>query len=716
MEHETIDFEQGWDDMQPSITKLKRFVEGLPESSFDASDYMMLYTSVYRMCIQKPPCNYSRQLYNKYGEVIEDYINSTALPALRENHDDEYMLLQELVKRWSNHKKMVKSLSKIFHYLEYSFIPFSSFAPLKEVSLACFRDLVYNKLQLKVKEAVVSLVDREREGVDIDRVLMKNVLEFYVEIGMGEMKIYEQDFESFFLEDTTSYYSSKASRWIQEDSFSDYTLKAEECIKKEKESVTNYLHSSSVPKLVKVVEHALLVVRGSQLLEKKHSEFSEIVQKLVTDADGEDTATKVQVLLRNIIEMHDKYMVYVTGSFQNQNLIYNTFKKAFESFCIKITSGSYSRDELLATFCDGIILKNWGSGELSDEGVEKVVKFLACISDEWDIFSELYRKKLARRLLSNRGANDDHERSILTKLKQQFGGSFTFKMEGMLKDMILSRENQNSFNEYAANNAKPGIGLTPNYKTFDINLPSEMVKCVEEFKDFYEMKTRSRKLTWIHSLRTCHINGKFDQKPIELIVSTHQAVLLLLFNTRDKLSYTDIQSQLNLSHEDLVWLLHSLSCAKYKILIKKPSTKTVSKTDVFEFNSGFTVGMRRIKIPLPPVDERKKASEDVDKDRRYETDAAIVRIMKGRRIPLPPVDERKKASEDVDKDRRYETDAAIVRIMKGMRVLGYQQLVSECVQKLSLMFKPDIKEIKKRIKDLIARDYLERDKENPTMF
>ncbi|CAH2036006.1 unnamed protein product [Thlaspi arvense] len=151
MEHETNDFEQGWDDMQPSITKLKRFVEGLPESSFDASDYMMLYTSVYRMCIQKPPRNYSRQLYNKYGEVIEDYINSTALSALRENHDDEYMLLQELVKRWSTHKKMVKYLSKIFHYLEYSFIPFRSLAPLKEVSLACFRDLVYNKLQLKVK-------------------------------------------------------------------------------------------------------------------------------------------------------------------------------------------------------------------------------------------------------------------------------------------------------------------------------------------------------------------------------------------------------------------------------------------------------------------------------------------------------------------------------------------------------------------------------------
>lgn len=41
-------------------------------------------------------------------------------------------------------------------------------------------------------------------------------------------------------------------------------------------------------------------------------------------------------------------------------------------------------------------------------------------------------KKLARRLLFDRSANDDHERSILTKLKQQCGGQFTSKMEGMV--------------------------------------------------------------------------------------------------------------------------------------------------------------------------------------------------------------------------------------------------------------------------------------------
>lgn len=77
-----------------------------------------------------------------------------------------------------------------------------------------------------------------------------------------------------------------------------------------------------------------------------------------------------------------------------------------------------------------------------------------------------------------------------------------------------------------------------------------------------------------------------------------QASALLLFNSSDRLSYSDIMTQLNLSDEDVIRLLHSLSCAKYKILNKEPSTKTISPTDYFEFNSKFTDKMRRIKVNL----------------------------------------------------------------------------------------------------------------------
>jgi cullin 1 len=98
----------------------------------------------------------------------------------------------------------------------------------------------------------------------------------------------------------------------------------------------------------------------------------------------------------------------------------------------------------------------------------------------------IHRKKLARRLLFDKSANDEHERSILTKLKQQCGGQFTSKMEGMVTDLTVARDHQTKFEEFVVGHPdlNPGIdlavtvlttGFWPSYKTFDINLPAEMV-------------------------------------------------------------------------------------------------------------------------------------------------------------------------------------------------------------------------------------------------
>ncbi|KAL0371417.1 UNVERIFIED_CONTAM: Cullin-1 [Sesamum angustifolium] len=446
------------------------------------------------MCTQKPPHDYSQQLYDKYREAIDDYMRSV-MPSLREKHDE--FLLRELVKRWSDHKLMVRWLPRFFHYLDRDFIARRSLPPLKEVGLASFRNV-------------------------IDRALPKNVLDIFVEIGMRQMDYNESDFESAMLDGTAAYYSRKASDWSVEDLCPDYMLK----------------HVSA--------------------------------DGVVVIQQAEDAAS------------------------------HKALKDAFETFCNKVIGGT-STPELLASFCDNI-LKKGGNDKLSDEAIEetldKVVKLLAYVNDK-ELFAEFYRFQ---------------------------------------------------------------------------------VKCVEVFKEFYPTKTKYRKLTWIYSLGTCNINGKFEQKTVELILGMYQAALLLLFNNADRLSYSEITTQLNLGDDDLFRLLQSLSCAKYKILNKEPNTKSVSTNDYFEFNSKFTDKMRRIRIPLPPVDDRKKIVEDVDKDRRYAIDAAIVRIMKSR------------------------------------KVLGHQQLVLECVEQLSRMFKPDLKAIKKRIEDLITRDYLERDKENPNLF
>lgn len=62
------------------------------------------------------------------------------MPALREKHDE--FLLRELVKRWDNHKVMVRWLSRFFNYLDRYFVTRRSLPVLNDVGLICFRDLV----------------------------------------------------------------------------------------------------------------------------------------------------------------------------------------------------------------------------------------------------------------------------------------------------------------------------------------------------------------------------------------------------------------------------------------------------------------------------------------------------------------------------------------------------------------------------------------------
>ncbi|KVH94453.1 Cullin, N-terminal [Cynara cardunculus var. scolymus] len=306
-----IDFDEGWEFMEDGITKLIRILEGLPEPQFNSEEYIMLYTTIYNMCTQKAPHNYAQQVYDKYKEVFHEYINSMVLPSLRETRDQ--FMLRELVERWTNHKLMVRWLSRFFNYLDRYFIPRRSLPSLNEVGITCFRDTI----------------NRERGGQRVDRALLKNVIDIFVEIGMGDMKYYVNDFEKDMLAASAAYYSREASIWIAEEySFPKYMVKAEDCVTEEKHRVSHYMHSSTAPKLMQNVLNELLDVHSSRLLEIERSEFHSLLR-------------------------------------DNKAI-----KEAFEVLCNKDIAGSNGA-ELLASYCD--ILKKSGSETLSDEAIEETL-------------------------------------------------------------------------------------------------------------------------------------------------------------------------------------------------------------------------------------------------------------------------------------------------------------------------------------------------------
>ncbi|MCL7024358.1 hypothetical protein MKW94_018829 [Papaver nudicaule] len=235
--------EEGWPIIQKEIAKLINILEGVPDSEPPA--YGTIYSTVYILCKQNPPFDECKDIYERYQGVYEKYLKSKVLPAIQEKQDDGVSMLQEFVKRWANHKVMVTKLTRYFAYLDRYYIPRMKLPCLKDVGFGCFRKIVYEKMKVKVRDAVIALINQEREGTEIDRGLVKDVVEVFVEIGnengKDNLDCYVNDFENAFLTDLVDYYTKKGSNGIT----------ALECLEKEKDRVSHYLHSSTEEKLLK---------------------------------------------------------------------------------------------------------------------------------------------------------------------------------------------------------------------------------------------------------------------------------------------------------------------------------------------------------------------------------------------------------------------------------------------------------------------------------
>lgn len=117
-------------------------------------------------------------------------------------------------------------------------------------------------------------------------------------------------------------------------------------------------------------------------------------------------------------------------------LFSNGLKDAFQTFMNRDV-GKFKFADFLSSYADRLLRTGSSTTASMSESdieveLEKIVVLFTHIVDK-DLFNEIYRNQLAKRLLNQKSASNEMERVMIGKLKLRCGSQFTSKLEGKVE-------------------------------------------------------------------------------------------------------------------------------------------------------------------------------------------------------------------------------------------------------------------------------------------
>ncbi|CAN1227293.1 CUL4 [Linum grandiflorum] len=666
--------------------KLQSAIKAIFLKQRDSCELEKLYQAVNDLCLHKM----GGSLYQRIEKECEGHI-SAALRSLVGQSPDLLVFLSLVERCWQDFCDQMLMIRGIALYLDRTYVKQTpNVRSLWDMGLQLFRRHLSSarEVEHKTVTGLLQMIERERLGEAVDRTLLNHLLKMFTALG-----IYTESFERPFLDGTSEFYAAEGMKYMQQSDVPDYLKHVEVRLHEEHERCLLYLDASTRKPLIATAERQLLERHISAILDKG---FTMLM-------DG-----------HRIGDLQRMYSLFLRVN------ALESLRQALSSYVRRTGQGIVMDEEkdkdmnrpaeLIAKFLDEKLRAgNKGTSEEELEGtLDKVLVLFRFIQGK-DVFEAFYKKDLAKRLLLGKSASIDAEKSMISKLKTECGSQFTNKLEGMFKDIELSKEINESFKQSSQARTKlpSGIemsvhvlttGYWPTYPPMDVRLPHELNVYQDIFKEFYLSKHSGRRLMWQNSLGHCVLKAEFPKGKKELAVSLFQGeqgnssrklfcfelqtVVLMLFNDAQNLTFEDIKDATGIEDKELRRTLQSLACGKVRVLQKMPKGRDVEDGDSFMFNDGFTAPLYRIKVNAIQMKET--------------------------------VEENTSTTERVFQDRQYQVDAAIVRIMKTRKVLSHTLLITELFQQLKFPIKPA--DLKKRIESLIDREYLERDKNNPQIY
>ncbi|KAK6310718.1 cullin-1a [Coregonus clupeaformis] len=751
-----IGLDQIWDDLRAGIQQV------YTRQSMAKSRYMELYTHVYNYCTSVHQSNQARgagpppskpskkaptpggaqfvglELYKRLKEFLKNYLTNL----LKDGEDlmDE-SVLKFYTQQWEDYRFSSKVLNGICAYLNRHWVRREcdegrkGIYEIYSLALVTWRECLFRPLNKQVTNAVLKLIEKERNGETINTRLISGVVQSYVELGLNEddafakgptLSVYKEYFETQFLADTERFYTRESTEFLQQNPVTEYMKKAEARLLEEQRRVQVYLHESTQDELARKCEQVLI----EKHLEIFHTEFQNLLDadknedlgrmynlvSRITDGlgelkkllethiynqglaaiekCGEAALNDPKMYVQTILDVHKKYNALVMSAFNNDAGFVAALDKACGRFInnnavTKMVQSSSKSPELLARYCDSLLKKsskNPEEAELEDT-LNQVMVVFKYIEDK-DVFQKFYAKMLAKRLVHQNSASDDAEASMISKLKQACGFEYTSKLQRMFQDIGVSKDLNEQFKKHLTNSEPLDLdfsiqvlssGSWPFQQSCTFALPSELERSYQRFTAFYASRHSGRKLTWLYHLSKGELVTNCFKNRYTLQASTFQMAILLQYNAEDVYTVQQLADSTQIKLDILVQVLQIL--LKSKLLVLEDENANVDDVEfkpdtLIKLFLGYKNKKLRVNINVPMKTEQKQEQETTHKN--------------------------------IEEDRKLLIQAAIVRIMKMRKVLKHQQLLAEVLNQLSSRFKPRVPVIKKCIDILIEKEYLER--------
>ena len=275
---------------------------------------------------------------------------------------------------------------------------------------------------------------------------------------------------------------------------------------------------------------------------------------------------------------------------------------------------------------------------------------------------------------------DEEREEILIENFIMYDKLSAFKFQQIQSDNVKSKQINDQFIEAGGDKDFNCIIFNSIHDNFrdktKMRIDEMSLEKFERFKMFYSIGRSTQKLEicWESSSGIISFNKKYL-----LTSSFPQMMLLLLFNTNEKLTLEEIATKMNIEKQHVKTILSGI----IQRGILQSNTQLISDSSEISINDEFISKTRKISVNFI-AKQLIETTNEIEEETKENDDDEIYLL------------------------RQQILKAAIVRIMKHAKILNCQQLIIQSIETTSRKFKASVSMVRKTIELLINEEFLER--------